>query len=300
MSIAIEIVGTSPTIPRPPRPANNGDVSHPSEYIASGMTDEERQSLREAAQHWAGTLGGFVARNFSGDKEQAAEHMDHFLTGDGDDLSLGRNNVREIRTTVNDVGDFENTKLAQFFELVRTDFANSGVGHKQYLIKNARVGSPNYGENWFGLSEDRGKKWFYALGSFWVSYGAYAFEIDGQYIQINYRLYIYDRYNWDLGKEVSIPGGQLRHLINDGLMDDISSLTGPLGSPYFQTRSTTTGKVSEYTVNDALLGSLVESGDADAYDIVGAGYTRSVRLRVNPPPTTVSPSSSTPDNGESR
>lgn len=290
MAIGIEQAGTAPAIPHPPRPANDGDVADPSIYIPESLSENERTELREAAQHWAGTLGGVFARN-SGtlgvgpDSGQAADHMNHFLNGDGEDLNLSWGDMREIRTTVDSVGDFENTQLQSFLELVRADFAGGGSPHRQYLSKNESPSSPNYGENWFALSEERGKKWFFALGSFWIAYGAHAFlAVQNQFIRIHYRMFLYDRYNWDVGKATAIPGGMLSWLIDDDLMGGIEDLTGPTGLPYFQIERDADENVTQYGVNDSLLGSLVTTGDADHYDIVGAGYVRSVQFPIDAPP----------------
>lgn len=298
MTIGIEKVGTAPAIPRPPRPANNGDEADPSIYIPEALSADERESLRNAGQHWAGTLGGRIARNsgtfgIGPDSGQAAEHMNHFLNGDGEDLNLSRGDMREIRTTVDSVGDFENAQLQNFLEQVRADFEGGGAPHRQYLSKNESPSSPNYGENWFALSEERGRKWFFALGSFWIAYGAHAFmAVHNQVIRIHYQMFLYDRYNWDVGKATQIPGGQLSWLIDDDLMEEVTGLTGPTGLPYFMIERGEDGNVRNYGVNDSLLGALTATGDADHYDIVGAGYVRSVQFPVDEPPAgTVPPAS---------
>lgn len=285
MPIGIKKVGQGLSIPVPEKLKDNGDVRSSSEYIPQGMSEADRKALREAGLEWAGTTGGVVARNLDWipDLErlpkvqhaaQAAEHMNHFVTGDGKEFKLSGSDVAEIRTDVEKVAAFETRTLTAFLDLVYADF-KSGA-RAQYLITNETASSPNYGTNWFGMSEDAGEKWYFALGSFWVSYGALASRMRAGMVRIAYRMYIYDRYNWDVGKGTSIPRSGLSMLLDEDVMKPATKLTGPAGYSYFDIDE----KGGKYHVNDSLLGALVESGDADNFDVTGSGE---IRYKYFPP-----------------
>lgn len=106
-------------------------------------------------------------------------------------------------------------------------------------------------------------------------------------------MHIWDRYNWDSGKETPIPGNQLSWLLDEDEMDDITGMMAPAGpeagsvpAAYFQQLEDQDGNLS-YMVNDSLMGALIESGDAANFDIVGSGNTQSITYRVinnTPPP----------------
>ena len=69
-------------------------------------------------------------------------------------------------------------------------------------------------------------------------------------------------------------------------MDAIDGLTLPNGvQPYFRHGKGYDGKMDSYIVNDALMGALVESGDAKNFDIVGAGSLHWVRIDSSLPDT---------------
>lgn len=286
LSLDIQIVaGTEAKIPRPPRPTDNGDTD-PKDYIPKAMSKADRDALRAAGKEWAGTLGGFVARRHP-TKGPAAQNVSHFLDGGGNDKQFGSGSVDDLMTSLDKTGKAVAKSLPQtFVEKVYKDIHGTSATVRRYLARNTGAG-PNIGTNWFGVTAEAGSSWFYAVGAFKMACAGYAVRTDF-HTTIFYRIFIYDRYNWDVedgvGKETAVPTFGLSTLLDDDKMDAISDLKLPNGQQsYFRTDSGGyDGKTESYVVNDALMGALVTSGDAHNFDIVGAGAVHWVRL-TDPP-----------------
>ncbi len=289
--VAFQVVGSnSATIPTPPEP--NMPDENPSSYVPQGMNKNDRKELREAALEWTGTLGGFLTRQAGRFTNQrpAALNMNHFLTGNGADRVLESGYVDQMHTESGQLATFQNQRLNSFLEKIRENLNSTQPGTvRQYLLLNDE-GGVNNGTNWYGIYSNNGTGLYFTLGGFFISYGATAVRGPG-HIGITYKMYVWDRYNWDTGKETQIPGNQLSWLLNDGEMDDIAHIMSPAvpglsRTPYFSRKKDKNGNIT-YTVDDSLMGSLVESGDAENFDIVGAGNVQSIRFPAadpTPPP----------------
>lgn len=286
LSLDLQIVsGTQATIPRPPRPADTGDTPV-SDYVPKGMSKKDREALRVAGMEWAGTLGGFIARNHPS-KGAAAENIEHFLDGEGADKVFSAGEVDELMGSLTPTGTGVAQSLPQtFVEKVYKDIHGTSATVRRYIARNTGPG-PNNGTNWFGVTAETGTNWFYAVGSFKMACAGYAVRTDF-HTTIFYRIFIYDRYNWDVensvGKETAVPTFGLSALLNDGKMEAIADVKLPNNrQSYFRTDAGGyDGKTESYVVNDALMGALVESKDADNFDIVGAGAVHWIRL-TDPP-----------------
>lgn len=142
---------------------------------------------------------------------------------------------------------------------------------------------------------EAGLEWAGTLGGFKVSYGAVAVR-SARAVTVTYRMHVWDRYNWDTGKETAVPGNLLSYLLDDDEMDDIAGMVAPpfyAKMDYFTRSEDADGNIT-YTANDALMGALVESGDADNFDIVGTGSIRTKQFelpRATPTPSPHPPSS---------
>ncbi len=285
--VAIQKTGTTAdVIPAPPDPRTR-DVD-PKNYVPRFMSPTDRRNLRNAGLEWAGTLGGFWSRQAGRvmDTRQAALNMNHFMTGDGEDRDLGANYLDDMDEQSAQLASFQNGALNMFLELIRDDlkgYIPGSVG--QYLLMN-NEGGVNHGTNWYGLYSDDGSGLYFAMGGFMVSYGALAVRSTAA-VTVTFRMYVHDRYNWDLGKDTTVPGNKLRILLDDSEMDEINGMIAApayLKMDYFSRDTDDAGNVS-YTVNDALLGALVESEDADNFDIVGTGHIQTKRFVIAVPPS---------------
>lgn len=297
-------------IPRPPRP-DNDDVD-PSSYIPKGMTSADRSALREAGLEWTDSLGavkggavGWAAKvndrrkGGSGQNRfaRASENVFHFRHGGGAPLQLSESEVSDLQSQTTLFSGVER----QFIDLIEGDMRGRAEKTRMhFLAMNGNKDSPNAGTAWFGANAKVGTGWFYAVGGFLLGFGAMAVRRK-DFVAIWYRCYVYDRYNWDLGKETPVPAGQMSYLLNDSVMEQIAGMTAPDSMRYFrsvapligpdgkpvivddqpvivnQDTKDRDGNVNGYEIGeayvaaDALLGALEESGDAQRYDINGTG-----------------------------
>jgi hypothetical protein len=287
--VAIQKVGANPQVIPTPTEPSMADES-PSAYVPSGMSTADRQELREAGIEWTSTLGGGLGQLGAWYKnwEQASLNMRHFRTGNGADRRLGSGFVDNMPAQSRELTTFQNVRLKKFLELIRDDLSGQATGSVgQYLLFN-NEGGRNGGTNWYGLYANNGTALYFTVGGFFVSYGAVGVRARST-VNISYKMFVWDRYNWDTNKETTIPGNQLSWLLNDGEMEDIAGMKAPgvNSADYFRRIEDEDGNIS-YVVNDALMGALVDSGDAKNFDIVGAGnvQTASFPVAANPLPTT--------------
>ncbi|MDO5622983.1 MAG: hypothetical protein Q4G24_16170 [Paracoccus sp. (in: a-proteobacteria)] len=239
------------------------------------MSDEDRRALREAALEWTDTLGGIMAHGHP-TKASAAQNMRHYRQGGGRDREYGARSVDNLQNTLNTQGTITDQSVSeQFLNLIAEDMKFRSDGIRRYLARNANFSSPNYGSNWFGVTAERNTGWFYAVGSFWMAYGAHATR-QGSVTTIRYRLFIYDRYNWDVEDDGTSKGVSLPSYIDVPLNQ---RRTAPAEGLSFNAEQRYFERSPEgYFVTDALIGSLVASGDAANFDIVGAGTVRWARF----------------------
>lgn len=266
ITVALQPVsGRDRTIPVPSRPAKSD--TDPSRYIPRGMSDKDKAALREAALEWTDTLGGFFATYASG-RRPAADNINHYRHGGGKDRSYGESATDELQNTMNAEGKATDRSVAsQFLKLIAERMQAGGDITQKFLSLNMTAGSPNYGTNWFGVTAEGKTSWYYAVGSFKMAYGAHAVR-KGAETTIRYRLFIYDRYNWDIegaiSKAVTIPSS-VEYALDEDEIEGAESLQFNRYQKYFEKSGET------YTVTDALMGSLITTGDAHNFDIVGAG-----------------------------
>lgn len=279
--VTLQLVeGTSSEIPRPPRPADKGDTE-PSQYIPKGMSDKDKKALREAALEWTDSLGGIMAQSYL-PKRPAGVNMNHYRHGGGKDRTFGEGSVDELQDNLNPSGKAtDNSVSSQFLLLIVREMKARGPGTRRYLARNATFGSPNRGTNWFGVTAEGDTAWYYAVGSFMMSYGAHAVR-SGKTTTIRYRLFIYDRYNWDvedgISKEVKVPSS-----IEWALDEDRTKAAEELQFNPYQKYFERIQNGEGYVVRDALMGSLISTGDAANFDVVGAGTVHWVRYEDSDP-----------------
>jgi len=223
-------------------------------------------------------------------KRQAAINMDHYLTADGQDRELSPGNIDEVFGELTANSAVRHQSLEQgFLDKIKEDLSSAEPGTiRRYNSLNTDNASANFGEAWFGLSTAPGENWYYAVGSFWLAFGGRARRIVGG-VEIYYRAYIYDRYNWDVEKVNALTQGKVTRLpssidwaIDEDVLTDPNMPEFRKWQPDYVTvieDDPTTSVVEEgYIVNDALFGMMGEFGEAKPFDIVGSGRIRSVVL----------------------
>lgn len=305
MAIGIEYKGLAPSgIPIPPAAPHDPDPN-PSTYIPTGMSKQDRENLKAAAIEWTNTLGASSVMNATistlTSKGRAADNMSHYRHGGGSTKVFSEDDVSDIRHEVPAVASFETNNLELFLNMVHEDFKTRGDKTGGYLSLNTKKNL-----NWFGQYAKYGSEWFYAMGGFQISYGAQAL-LSLTHITILYRLYVADRYNWDVGKVTAVPKDQLQWLLGDKTMNKILGLKDSIGADYFNNTDPKdingNKNTDEYVVNDSLMGSLETTGNAAPFDLWGTGKIRVATYPLATPvpvPSPVSPSAPSNNSGDSR
>lgn len=144
----------------------------------------------------------------------AARHLRHYLGNTGDDLDVDP--TRLLR----DIAYFDDAAARTRLQLIQD---------LQARLRETYDGTTTYayedGTPWQSVPSDpaiEGRNWFYGLGGFSYSYTARATATPSPgggppTITIEYRLHVFDRYNWDKGKSVSIGGVT----IDDDVLGDL-------------------------------------------------------------------------------
>jgi len=273
------------------RPVEGGDVPEPGSrpdhgretgYITPGMSPGDRERLRAGALEFARIL---TSLRYVPPYHRGARHVEHFLHGRGREIILSESDVEELETYIigglRDVGAPISELRDTFEKLVLHDFqylrAFRGRESQAYLSWNVRKQS-----HWFGAGA-LSTKWHAALGLYYIAYGAYLRHI-GSEIHMEYRAYIYDRYNWNhekrtglgsllryianSGQLYSVPFGAAGALINSSPVAGLRNILLPNGRPYLETA------FLDDSYADEILGSLQETDGATPYDIKGFGAVK--------------------------
>ncbi|MGV1828571.1 hypothetical protein [Agrobacterium vitis] len=265
MPVKAKKVETGP-IPRPPHPPVD-DVGDKSTYINSKLTPEEKEKLISSAEQFADILewGGYDSR-FS----EAAANVKHYREGNGSDRKLSSDEIRDIETSLPTFSENKNKFLYQFLNDISDQFKNDKNLNVACFILEEKPG-----DYWLGATAkpSQSPKWHYAMGSFLFSFGARAevMKIDGKEtgLKIKYKVYIYDRYNWDMGKTVSVPKTaiDLADIATPGTIEPLKKYN--LGLPDFPNSHYIDTDGDKYVVSDGVMGSLSAANKANFFDIVG-------------------------------
>lgn len=287
-------VGRAPEIPRPtPRDPQDSD---PANYTPEAMTDDQRIALRKAGiavSNLLGSMSGPAALSKLNPAAEAGENMKHYRHGNGRSRSYNAAKTEEIlaQGTVSTptpmaLDDVTQTFVAQIIAIVSA----SGPGTYQYLANNfASDNDAIRGTHWFPMySAD--SKWKYALGGFDFAPAALAIN-DGVTVTVKYRIFIWDRYNWDEGKTVQLPYFDPEIAIGPEAMGNLLGAQPRQGTPnpyisdgynYKKNEAGEWIKGTRYTsLNDALFGNLINEDLAQNYDINGAGQIHTYRVNLS-------------------
>lgn len=273
-----------PPAPPPPESAFAGEED-PSSYIPEGMTPDQRQMLRETAGSLAGLFASPLLARAQPQYDQASKHMGHFTSGGGAPLELTDEQVDDLIDSNENARLFALSLQGSVLLRMNADFQRRDVRYQQYISRNNRSTSANYGTPWFGKvgDEDGNQKWFYAMGSFWACYTFLA-ERTASEVIITYRTLIFDRYNWHNDMGVNLPGVIAAGIPPDHLeaMENIIT-AGDDDYPFLSRGQLEDGR-QIVRVDDSIFGSLIEDDEAHAFNITGGGTIQRVHfpLEANP------------------
>lgn len=215
-----------PGVPDPPPPPAEGDGSGEHGGRDAGIGDRIAEQLAGALATAAEVLG----------HTDAARHLRHYLANSGENLEVDTERViADVAAAQAQVDAQLDGVLADHADAI-ADAAASGE----------RVVIP-FTTEWGVATADQGSEanWFYALGSFSLSQtGVIVVEPgpDGQpVVRVEYQTHLFDRYNWDAGKSVTI---------------------GPV------------------TIEDQQLQDLHETGLAQEFDVYGSTDTQVIEVDV--------------------
>ncbi len=264
-----------PTLPNPPEPPASAMANEtaPADYIPKGMSAEDRQKMRDAANMISGSLASPLLQYARPNYAQASTHMSHFLTGEGRDLSLSEAETEDLATSSQDAVDYETSLLGRMLNAINDDYQGRDVVTQQYISRNANPDSQNQGTPWIGLPSAvgaTGTNWYYAIGAFWMCYTILAAR-QGAQVVVTYRRHVYDRYNWHNDLNVELPS-IIANGLPPGMMDTLGNITSAgeddlpimfMGGPVM-------------FVDDSVFGSLIDDDEAHPYNITGSGEIRTV------------------------
>lgn len=286
------MVGRGAAIPVPtPRIIKDSD---PVGYTPKGMTAEQRTALKTAGVKMSNFLASLPKLPGTLDvASEAAANMRHYRNGGGRARSYDTATTEGILAQ----GDVQTaTPMALddvtsvFISQVVSTVAASGPGTYQFLAINLASNNSAIREtNWFPMySIDT--KWKFALGGFDFAPAALAIN-DGAFITVRYRIFIYDRYNWDEGKTVQIPLADPDLLLGAETMEGIYGIRPRQGTPnpyITKDREFVKNTAGEWVqgrqvmiLNDALFGNLINEELAGNFDINGAGQVHVYRIAVS-------------------
>lgn len=196
---AEEALGTDPTVhddefpispaPDPPPPPAEGDGSGEHGSRGAGIGDRISEQLAGALATAAEVLG----------YTDAARHLRHYLANSGDDLEV---DVERVIADVAAAQQQVDSQLDGVLDEHAEAIAAAAASGERLVIP--------FTTDWGVATADQDSEgnWFFALGSFSLSQtGVIVVETgpDGQpVVRVEYQTHLFDRYNWDAGKSVTI------------------------------------------------------------------------------------------------
>jgi hypothetical protein len=178
-----------PGVPFPrPNPPPENDGSGP--FSVERPTREDRRFAEE--------IDGLASRAPFGGYLQAARHLRHFREATGTVLvpDVG-GMLRQARGFARAV---DSQAVNQLYPLIRHEVARRYNGRSQTFT----LSTP-----WLPFQAERGSDWYYAMGSWDYAHTARVTMTPARngrvQVRVEQHLRVYDRYNWDVKKQVTIP-----------------------------------------------------------------------------------------------
>lgn len=234
-----------PPAPAPPDQAASGDGSgvHGAAGPPTGADWETHRTMGLAA------LGARILRGY----DITASHMEHFLGNSGEPLRV------DVDRMLGDMPEFQQFAEQQYRQEV--------LGEVSRQIAANYNGQPMQFEVSTGWRSDyypdKGKytDWYHGVGGFSYSHTAVVTVTPDPAggdpsVTVQYRVHMYDRYNWDAGKSVTLPSSGV------GWIDD-HTIAG------------------DY-ISDTQMGRLHAAGIAHEYELFGSSSSHFVTYLYDP------------------
>jgi len=175
--------------------------SHPTPDAGAGPFDSMEPTLADFAFEQV-LFAGAAQWDLMQDRPDAARHMRHYLEGSGETL------VVDVDTMLRDMPKFQRISQAaldDFIQDIEVRVARQYDGNSLEF----QATSPWHGD--FYATQADNANWFFAMGGLSYSYSAevsvvppVTAEADPT-VEVTYQMHVWDYYNWDQGKSVTIP-----------------------------------------------------------------------------------------------
>ncbi|MFC9898455.1 hypothetical protein ACFVMC_32595 [Nocardia sp. NPDC127579] len=190
--------GPPPQAPPPPAPIP-GAPAKPKSDAGAGEWDSEPWYSRGEDIAYAKIAAAVVDAADALGYTHAAAHLDHYLDNTGDTLDV---NVDSVLHDVPEANTYANGIAAK--EIRRIAAAAVAASDYDRLIT---FETPWDGD--FYIKKSMNDDWFFAMGGIWLSATGVVITREGAEgaapnVEVEYRIHLYDRYNWDDGKETEI------------------------------------------------------------------------------------------------
>lgn len=199
---------TMPPPPPPPTQPNTGDGS--GKHGAMGQPTEQ-----DKANHSKMSRAATLAR-FSGVFSETGYHMQHFLNNSGEPLTVSVDDMLDDMPVFKSKVEFryENEIIPQINQKLRSDYHGEPLEFHVTIPWKSNF-YPDRSEN---------KNWYYAVGGFSYAQTAYVRvtpALDGTpNVEVISQVHMFDRYNWDQGKSVTIPSSGIEWIDNSTIAND--------------------------------------------------------------------------------
>ena len=182
-------VKRAPSIPGPP-----ADPTAPASGDGAGPYNSEDPSWTDRAQMLTFRSMAVAASGLG--LGNAAGNLEHYLDNTGADRTNSPDDMME-----------EMPSFREAVQALATEHASQAFGA---VVATGRGGSKTFVSPWTGFYATKAKStdWFFALGGFSFAVAgevAVRQESGGKWTgEVSYKVYVFDRYNWDSGKSVTI------------------------------------------------------------------------------------------------
>ncbi|WP_110515453.1 WXG100 family type VII secretion target [Herpetosiphon llansteffanensis] len=229
--------------PPPPPPAQPPDGDGSGKHGAMGEPTEQDRANHSKMSN-AATFARF-SRFFS----ETGYHMQHYLNNSGEPLNVSVDDMLDDMPTFRKEVElrYKNEIIPQINQKLRSDY------HGEPLEFNVTI--PWNSEFYPDRNED--KNWYYAVGGFSYAQTAYVRVTpapDGSpNVEVISQVHMFDRYNWDQGKSVTIPSSGIewidnRTIANDHITDEeMGRLHGTGIAQEYDLTGTSSGQKHFYT-----------------------------------------------------
>ncbi|MEF2074832.1 hypothetical protein [Consotaella aegiceratis] len=277
---AREYSSSSGAILPPPQLKLQESSVDPDEYINAQLSEEQKEQLINSAETFSNILRLSATSVFGLETEtyQAEENVEHYRFGNGADRTYSESDIARMERDIPNFPGGRSGELAEFIESIRGQLTSEGGSPRFFHLWN------NSQNNAWSSVDSNKTPWFYAVGLFNFSYSARV-RVSGLTAIIEYKTYIFDRYDWNPGQGIEVPKGSIvpPHLGVDqadylvpGTIDPLKKFALPGESRAYISQSTR--NPDRYFVADEVMCALEAAGEAKRFNIVGASAIKTIKV----------------------